>query len=280
MVQSIMIQGTASGVGKTILTTALCRIFKQDGLRVAPFKSQNITANTIRLACGGEMAISQVLQAQAAGVMPTVDMNPIVMNPNDHSMELILNGVSQGSMIEKSDGDLKQKLMDEALAAYHRLAVENDVIVIEGAGSPVELNLTADGDDIVNMGLAEQVDSPVLLVSDIDRGGLFAHLYGTMQLLTKVERARVKGLIVNRFYGGKDRFAEGVHILERITERPVIGIVPHMVFELPEEDALYQESVTFTLDKHFETQFDRIADTVREVLDMKRVYDILNDSKG
>ena len=254
MAKAIMVQGTASGVGKTILTLALCRIFRQDGHLVAPFKAQNLTSNTCLTENGDEIAVSQWLQALAAEAVPHVDMNPIVLKPPF---------ISQGH----------KKSADEAIKAYARLCEQYDIIVIEGAGSPVELNLKHG--DIVNMNMARQAAAPVLLVSDIDRGGVFAALYGTLGLMDESERAHVKAAVVNRFRGDVSQFADGVRILEDITNLPVVGVIPYIEVNLPEEDDLF-ESRPAKSATNLENQFDFIADTFRKYLDMRLIYDILN----
>ena len=181
MARCIMVQGTMSGAGKSLLATALCRIFRQDGLRVAPFKSQNMALNSYITRDGLEMGRAQVAQAEAAGREPDVRMNPVLLKPSsDTGSQLIVNGEVRGQYRAAEYFKMKKSLVPEILHAYESLAAENDVIVIEGAGSPAEINLR-DG-DIVNMGLAELVNAPVLLVGDIDRGGVFAQLYGTVAL--------------------------------------------------------------------------------------------------
>ena len=186
----IMVQGTMSGAGKSLLCTALCRIFAQDGLRVAPFKSQNMALNSYVTREGLEMGRAQVVQAQAAGVEPDVRMNPILLKPcSDTGSQVIVRGEVRGQMPAKEYFQYKKQLVPEIWDAYQSLAAEYDVIVIEGAGSPAEINLKAD--DIVNMGLAKLVNAPVLLAGDIDRGGVFAQLYGTVALLEEEERARI-----------------------------------------------------------------------------------------
>lgn len=202
MAKNIMIQGTMSNAGKSLLCAGLCRIFRQDGYRVAPFKSQNMALNSFITADGGEMGRAQVVQAEAAGIAPDVRMNPVLLKPTtDVGSQVIVNGVSQGNMTALEYTRKKQAYIPAILDAYQSLAAENDIIVIEGAGSPAEINLKQD--DIVNMGLAKLVDAPVLLVGDIDRGGVFAQLYGTVALLDEDERRRIKGTIVNKFRGDR-----------------------------------------------------------------------------
>ena len=192
MAKNIMIQGTMSNAGKSILCAGLCRIFRQDGYRVAPFKSQNMALNSFITAAGGEMGRAQVVQAEAAGIAPDVRMNPILLKPTtDVGSQVIVNGVVQGNMHAMEYYRRKREYIPAVMEAYNSLAAENDIIVIEGAGSPAEINLKQE--DIVNMGLAKLVDAPVLLVGDIDRGGVFAQLYGTVALLEPDERARIRG---------------------------------------------------------------------------------------
>ena len=196
MAKNIMIQGTMSNAGKSILCAGLCRIFRQDGYRVAPFKSQYLALNSFISAAGGEMGRAQVVQAEAAGIAPDVRMNPILLKPTtDVGSQVIVNGVVQGNMHAMEYYRRKREYIPAVMEAYNSLAAENDILVIEGAGSPAEINLKQE--DIVNMGLAKLVDAPVLLVGDIDRGGVFAQLYGTVALLEPDERARIGGCIVN-----------------------------------------------------------------------------------
>lgn len=233
----IMIQGTMSGAGKSLLCAGLCRVFRQDGWRVAPFKSQNMALNSYVTEAGLEMGRAQVMQAEAAGVPPDVRMNPILLKPSsDTGSQVIVNGEIRGQMTAAEYFRYKKRLIPEVLAAYESLSAENDLLVIEGAGSPAEINLRAD--DIVNMGLAELVDAPVLLAGDIDRGGVFAQLYGTVALLRPEERARVKGLIVNKFRGDPEILRPGLAQLEELTGIPVLGTVPYLQVDVDDEDSL------------------------------------------
>ena len=237
MAKSIMIQGTMSGVGKSLLAAALCRIFHQDGHRVAPFKSQNMALNSFITADGGEMGRAQVLQAQAAGKDPDVRMNPILLKPSsDTGSQVIVNGRVRGNYRAADYFKMKKTLIPEILAAYRSLTAENDIIVIEGAGSPAEINLKTD--DIVNMGLAKLVDAPVILVGDIDPGGVFAQLYGTLALMENEERARVVGTVINRFRGDIKLLEPGLEMLEDLTGIPVLGVVPYLRVDLDDEDSL------------------------------------------
>ena len=213
--QSIMIQGTMSNVGKSLLAAGLCRIFHQDGYRVAPFKSQNMALNSFITAQGGEMGRAQVVQAEAAGIEPDVSMNPILLKPTtDAGSQVIVNGRPIGNLSAAEYYQKKQALVPAVLEAYHSLEEAYDLVVIEGAGSPAEINLRQN--DFVNMGLAEMVDAPVLLVGDIDRGGVFAQLYGTIALLEESERRRVKGLIINNFRGDRAILEPGLAQLEAL----------------------------------------------------------------
>ena len=233
----IMVQGTMSGAGKSLLCAALCRIFAQDGYRTAPFKSQNMALNSFVTRDGLEMGRAQVVQAQAAGVEPDVRMNPILLKPSsDIGSQVIVNGEVRGDMPAKEYFRRKKALIPDILRAYDGLASEFDIIVIEGAGSPAEINLKAD--DIVNMGLAKLVDAPVLLAGDIDRGGVFAQLYGTVELLEPDERARICGLLINKFRGDVEILRPGLAMLEEKTRLPVVGVVPYLKVDIEDEDSL------------------------------------------
>lgn len=233
----VMVQGTMSGAGKSLLCAGLCRIFRQDGWRVAPFKSQNMALNSYVTRQGLEMGRAQVMQAEAAGIAPDVRMNPILLKPSsDTGSQVIVNGEIRGQMSAAEYFRYKKQLVPEIMEAYESLAEENDIIVIEGAGSPAEINLRAH--DIVNMGFAELVDAPVLLAGDIDRGGVFAQLYGTVALLEPEERARVKGLIINKFRGDPEILRPGLAQLEERTGVPVLGTVPYLHVDVDDEDSL------------------------------------------
>ena len=233
----IMIQGTMSNAGKSLLAAGLCRIFRQDGYRVAPFKSQNMALNSYVTADGLEMGRAQVMQAEAAGILPDVRMNPILLKPTtDTGSQVIVNGEVLGDMDARRYFAYKKSLMPMILDTYRSLARENDIIVIEGAGSPAEINLKKD--DIVNMGLAKAVGAPVLLAGDIDRGGVFAQLLGTQMLLDPDEQTLLKGLIINKFRGDKSILDPGVRMLEERSGLPVVGVVPYMQIDIDDEDSL------------------------------------------
>ncbi len=237
MAKVIMIQGTMSGAGKSLLTAGLCRILKEDGLRVAPFKSQNMALNSYITAEGLEMGRAQVVQAEAAGAEPSVLMNPILLKPTtDTGSQVIVMGKVLGNMSAREYFAYKKELVPVIQEAYRKLADQYDVIVVEGAGSPAEINLKEN--DIVNMGLARMLEAPVLLAGDIDRGGVFAQLYGTAALLEKEEKDCVKGLVINKFRGDKSILDPGIAMLEEKTRIPVVGVVPMMQVDMEEEDSI------------------------------------------
>jgi len=280
MAKAIMIQGTASGVGKTVLTLALCRIFAQDGYRVAPFKAQNMTQNTYTTERGDEIAVSQWLQALAAGIEPTSDISPIVLKPTREGTEVVVSGRSHGPINIDGFRQTKKALANIVQNSYNKLSSAYDIIVIEGAGSPVELNLNQN--DIVNMGMAKIAKAPVILVSDIDRGGVFASLFGTINLMDDVERAYVKATVVNRFRGDVAGFRDGKKIIENITKLPVAGVIPYTHIDLPEEDGLdgsknVERLPSIDSISCLNQQFDKIVETVRGSLDMQLIYEILNN---
>ncbi len=233
----IMIQGTMSNVGKSLITAALCRIFRQDGLKTAPFKSQNMALNSHVTPDGLEIGTAQAMQAAAALTEPSVFMNPILLKPTDNKgSEVIVNGEVRGYMRAAEYFKYKKQLIPDIMNAYKKLDAEYDVIVIEGAGSPAEINLKKD--DIVNMGMAKMADAPVLLVGDIDRGGVFAQLYGTVMLLDDDERRRVKATIINKFRGDMGLLHPALSMIEELTNVKVAGVVPYERFNIEDEDSL------------------------------------------
>ena len=232
-----MIQGTMSNAGKSLIAAGLCRIFRQDGYAVAPFKSQNMALNSYITGEGLEIGRAQAVQAEAAGLAPSAAMNPVLLKPtSDVGSQVIVNGEVVGNMDARTYFSYKKRLIPEILRAYETLAEQADVVVIEGAGSPAEINLREN--DIVNMGLAELVDAPVLLVGDIDRGGVFAQLLGTQMLLTEAERARVRGFLINKFRGDVSLLAPGLRMLEERAGVPVAGVVPYLEIDIADEDGL------------------------------------------
>lgn len=237
MAKTIMIQGTASNAGKSLIVAGLCRIFKQDGYKVAPFKSQNMALNSFITKDGFEMGRAQVMQAEAAGIEPDVRMNPILLKPtSDTGSQVIVNGEVVGDMSAKDYFAQKKKLIPDIMKAFNELAEENDIIVIEGAGSPAEINLN--DDDIVNMGMAKLAQAPVFIVGDIDRGGVFASLAGTMLFLKEDEKNMVKGTIINKFRGDKSILDPGLKMLEDAINVPVTGVVPYLNIDVDDEDSL------------------------------------------
>lgn len=231
----IMIQGTGSSVGKSILVAALCRIFKQDGYSVCPYKSQNMSLNSYITMDGKEMGRAQVLQAYAAGLEPEVFMNPILLKPSsDRMCQVIVNGGIYCNASAKEYQNMKLIFADMLKEEFEKIEKQFDIIVLEGAGSPAEINLR--DRDIVNMGMAKLIDAPVLLVGDIDKGGVFASLAGTMLLLTEEEKKRVKGTIINKFRGDLDILMPGIDMLVDIIKRPNLGVVPYFHLQLEDED--------------------------------------------
>ncbi|MBW8811159.1 MAG: cobyric acid synthase, partial [Lysobacter sp.] len=237
----VMVQGCTSDAGKSALVTALCRWLHRRGIAVAPFKPQNMALNSAVTADGGEIGRAQAVQAQAAGLAPHTDFNPVLLKPNsDTGAQVILHGRAVANMDARGYHDYKRVAMDAVLQSHHRLIESFAAVVVEGAGSPAEINLRAN--DIANMGYAEAVDCPVLLIADIDRGGVFAHLVGTLALLSDSERARVAGFVINRFRGDIALLQPGLDWLERETGKPVIGVLPYLHgLHLEAEDALPRE---------------------------------------
>ncbi|SCK00751.1 Cobyric acid synthase [uncultured Eubacterium sp.] len=237
MAKTIMIQGTCSNAGKSLLAAGICRILKQDGYKVAPFKSQNMALNSFITKEGLEMGRAQVMQAEACQIEPDVRMNPILLKPtSDQGSQVIINGEVHGNYSAKDFYEKKEDFRAAVKEAFDSLAAEYDVIVLEGAGSPAEINLK--DNDLVNMGMAKMADAPVLLVGDIDRGGVFASLAGTMLLFDEEEKARVKGVVINKFRGDVTILEPGLRMLEDIIQVPVAGVVPYMQLDVDDEDSL------------------------------------------
>jgi adenosylcobyric acid synthase len=233
-----MVQGTTSDAGKSVLVTGLCRWLAQRGVRVAPFKPQNMALNSAVTAAGGEIGRAQAVQAAACGIAPHTDMNPVLLKPNtDVGAQVIVNGRAVGNMDARAYHAYKSIAREAVLAAHGRLAAQYEVVLVEGAGSPAEINLRTN--DIANMGFAEAVDCPVILVADIDRGGVFAHLVGTLACLSPSERARIQGFVINRFRGDLSLLQPGIEWLTRETGVPVLGVVPYLHgLHIEAEDAL------------------------------------------
>lgn len=257
MTKVIMVQGTMSNSGKSFLVAGLCRMLKRKGFKVAPFKSQNMALNSYITEDGMEMGRAQVMQAEAAGIKPSVEMNPILLKPTSNTgSQVILNGMVHANMGASEYYKNKKKFIPYILEAYNKLCESYDIIVIEGAGSPAEINLNEN--DIVNMGLAKLVDAPVLLVADIDRGGVFASVYGTVALMDDDAKARIKGIVINKFRGDKNLLTPGFDMLAEHFKKinidiPVLGVIPMKKIDIDDEDSLSERletnNVTFNTKK-------------------------------
>ncbi|MBU4418984.1 MAG: cobyric acid synthase, partial [Candidatus Omnitrophica bacterium] len=236
--KAIQVCGTGSGVGKSVIVTALCRIFLQDGFKVCPFKAQNMALNSYVTKDGGEIGRAQATQAQAASIAPSVDMNPILIKPtSDRKAQIIVKGHPVRNMSVYEYVNYKKKAQSIVLKSFRRLAKEYELVVIEGAGSPAEVNLKSH--DIVNMRMAKHANAPVLLVGDIDKGGVFAWIVGTLELLTKEERKRIKGIVINKFRGDKRLLRPGIDFLEKKTRVKVLGVIPYFKdIKIAEEDSV------------------------------------------
>ncbi len=279
---NIMIQGTTSSAGKSLLCTGLCKIFKEDGYRVYPFKSQNMSSKYYETKEGYKMSTAQALQAKAAGIEPDPNMNPILLQPtSDKGSKVIIKGQEKYQMEAMEYFQFKNSLRDMIKDTYGKIEKENEIIVIEGAGSPAEINLKQN--DIVNMGMAEIADAPVLLVADIDRGGVFASLYGTVMLLEEDEKRRIKGLIINKFRGDKALLDPGIKMIEDMLNIPVIGTIPYVPLELVDEDTLidYEKRCNKEEQSHeeMERELDKLAKVLRENMDIDYIYEIIGIKK-
>lgn len=235
---TLMVQGTTSDAGKSTLVASLCRVLHRRGISVAPFKPQNMALNSAVTVDGGEIGRAQALQAQAARVPPAVDMNPVLLKPNsDTGAQVIVHGRAVANLDAQAYHDYKRIAREAVFASYARLCTQYAAVIVEGAGSPAEINLRAH--DIANMGFAEQADCPVILIADIDRGGVFAHLVGTLELLSPSEQARVRGFVINRFRGDLALLEPGLRWLEQRTGKPVLGVLPYLHgLALDAEDAI------------------------------------------
>ena len=272
--KSIMLQGTGSSVGKSMLCCALCRILKQDGLRVAPFKAQNMALNSFATSEGLEMGRAQVTQAEAAGIEPSARMNPVLLKPtSDRRSQVIVNGKPLGTMTAMEYHQYKPQLRALVKETYDALEAEVDCVVIEGAGSPAEINLREG--DIVNMSMAEAADAPVILIGDINLGGVFASLLGTVMLLTEAERARVRGVIINKFRGDVKILEPGLKALEDMIHIPVVGVVPWMDIDIEDED-----SVTERFEKSFGGGEIQVAIVRLEHISNFTDFNLLSAEKG
>lgn len=270
-----MIQGTTSSAGKSLFCTGLCRIFKKKGLKVVPFKSQNMSSIFFTTADGKKISSAQALQARAAGIEPRPEMNPILLIPKtDVGSKVIILGEEKKEMKAREYFEYKKTCKPMILKTFQKLEKENDIVVIEGAGSPAEINLNQN--DIVNMGMAEMADAPVLLIADIDRGGVFAQLYGTVMLLPEKDRKRIKGMIINKFRGDKSLLDPGIKMIEDLVKIPVIATIPYMHLELADEDSLIDDdkrcNTQAQSDAELEKELDKLAALIEENSDMDFIF--------
>lgn len=273
----IMVQGATSSAGKSLLCTGLCRYFYKKGLKVFPFKSQNMSRNAFVDEDGHKIATAQVQQAFACNRKPDVKMNPVLLIPKtDVGSTVVLFGEEFKDMKAREYFEYKKELLPIIEKTFSEIESENDIVVVEGAGSPAEINLREN--DIVNMGLAELVDLPVILVADIDRGGVFASLYGTVMLLSENERKRIKGLVINKFRGDKTLLNSGIEQIEKLTGIPVIGTIPYVKLNIPDEDSLvdYDKPANHggVTREELEIEFDKLMNAIAENMDMKLVEEI------
>ena len=276
MTKSLMIQGTASGVGKSILSTGLCRILKRKGRSVAPFKAQNMSSNAYRLESGLEMAKAQAIAAWACDIEPHVDMNPILLKLTDGGTEVIVQGRTAGRMNgDEYEAYKKHGAWIPVMDSYRRLTERYDVIILEGAGSPVEMNMK--DTDIANMNMARRAAAPVVLVADIDRGGVFAHVRGTLSLLADDERASVKGVIVNKCRGQTERLDDVKNCMETIVGISVLGMVPWLDIDIEDEDGVgnTRPGTKAGTQELLQRQFDALADGLEKCLDWQRIEEII-----
>ncbi len=273
----IMVQGATSSAGKSLLCTGLCRYFYKKGLKVFPFKSQNMSRNAFVDEDGNKIATAQVQQAFACNRKPDVKMNPVLLIPKtDVGSNVVLFGKEFKDMKAREYFEYKKELLPVIEKTFSEIESENDIVVVEGAGSPAEINLREN--DIVNMGLAELVDLPVILVADIDRGGVFASLYGTVMLLSENERKRIKGLVINKFRGDKTLLDSGIEQIEKLTGIPVIGTIPYVKLNIPDEDSLvdYDKPANHggVTREELEIEFDKLMNAIADNMDMKLVEEI------
>ncbi|WP_338999205.1 cobyric acid synthase [Fusobacterium animalis] len=246
---NLMIVGTSSGAGKSLFVTALCRIFYKDKYKVSPFKSQNMALNSYITKDGKEMGRAQVVQAEASGLEPDVNMNPILLKPSTmNKIQIIVCGKSIGNMSGVEYNQYKKNLIPVLKETYSKIENENDIVVIEGAGSPAEINIKEE--DISNFAMARIADAPVILVADIDRGGVFASIYGTIMLLKEEDRRRIKGIVINKFRGNKEVLKSGFEIIENLTGVKTLGVIPYANIDIEDEDSLTEKYKSFKLNKN------------------------------
>jgi adenosylcobyric acid synthase len=272
----LMVQGTSSGAGKSTIVAGLCRLFSDEGYRAAPFKSQNMSSNLYMTKDGLKMARAQAIQAMAARKEPESRMNPILLKPlGDYRSEVMLNGRFYAEMHAREyyEKFALARGLPLALAALDRLRKENDVIVIEGAGSPAEINIARY--DIANMLLAEKAGAPVIIVADIERGGCFASIAGTMQLLKPRHRALVRGFLINKFRGDPALLEPAIRETQKVTKKRILGVVPKIAFDLPEEDSLTGGSGGRDIpEESWSWQIDLLAKAIKESVDLQKLKEV------
>jgi adenosylcobyric acid synthase len=278
-----MIQGTTSSAGKSMTAMALCRIFSKDGYNVYPFKSQNMSREYSFTPDGKKISVAQAIQAVAAGKKPHVNMNPILLVPDTNTgSQVIVHGQEMGLMEAREYFQYRKTLKENIRETYEKIQNESDIVVIEGAGSPAEINLRQD--DIVNMGMAEMADAPVLLVTDIDRGGAFAALYGTVMLLEPHERNRIKGMIINKFRGDKTLLDPGIEMIQKKLGIPVVGVVPYTTIDIADEDSIIEgkEKSEFDIEdiERLESEIEKFSQVVRDSLQMDYIYSLVGVTNG
>ena len=276
MTKNIMFQGTSSSAGKSTLVTALCRILKNESINVSPFKSQNMTRNAVDIGENIKIAGSQVVQAEAAKTKPLPEMNPILLVPNsDTGSKVLVNGIDHGNTNAWEYHETKSKFRDIVKQSYKSLEELYDIVVIEGAGSPAEINLREN--DFVNMGLAEMVDAPVIIVGDIDRGGVFASIYGTIMLMSESEKDRIKGFIINKFRGDIEILKPGIKMIEEKVNKPCLGVVPYFELSIEEEDSIVdgKRGERIEDDELRDEEYDKLADIISNNIDIKKIKEII-----
>ena len=279
MVKTIMFQGTASDVGKTLFTLALCRIYSQQGFKAAPFKSQNMASDSYKIKGEAEIALAQALQAEAADINPETCMNPILMKPQgDNNSKIFINGSPIKSMSAAEYFSQKDKLLQAIKISLNILKDKYQLIVLEGGGNPAEVNLR--DKDLVNMKVAALADAPVILIADIERGGVFASIIGTLDLLEPSERKRVKGIIINKFHGNPEYFKEGKEQIEELTDLPVLGVMPFIEeLSIPDEDSCGQqrEKLDYNATSYSERlkNYDRLAQKFKTYIDFEKLEEII-----
>lgn len=282
--KALMMLGTASSVGKTVLTAGLCRLFTQEGLTVRPFKSQNMSSSSLVMDNGCEMSFAQAMQAEACKTEPRPEMNPILLKPRSQcGSEVWVRGKLLDTLSAKDYYAQKKSLWPQVKEAFDLLAEEADLVMVEGAGSPAEINLQQD--DFVNLGLAERLDIPCLLIGDIDRGGVFASLYGTLALSDENKRRLIKGLIINKFRGDMALLEPGLRQMEELCGKEIIGTVPMFDLDLDEEDSLSARESGRRLEDHMSREkrdqaYDRLAEHLRRHLDMAKLRQIIEQGSA